>query len=193
MQHSPFYGRLVKQQDFIMRKATGLLALIAIISGCTASMDEPPPSPVMAYVPVYYKQENVYAVKAEAAKPIVNAGKQYVLGNLLLQNEVNEGIHLIDVSNPANPVKLGFLSIPLCTEMAIRQGFLYANNYDDLIVIDLRVPAEPKVVKRMEDVFPPANQEYPPYFNVSFECPDKKKGVVVGWELKNNIQANCRR
>lgn len=193
MQHSPFYGRLVKQQDFIMRKATGLLALIAIISGCTASMDEPPPSPVMAYVPVYYKQENVYAVKAEAAKPIVNAGKQYVLGNLLLQNEVNEGIHLIDVSNPANPVKLGFLSIPLCTEMAIRQGFLYANNYDDLIVIDLRVPADPKVVKRMEDVFPPANQEYPPYFNVSFECPDKKKGVVVGWELKNNIQANCRR
>jgi len=193
MQHKPFLMRLIMQQYFIMRKAIGFLSLLAILSGCTASMDEPPPSPTSAYVPVYYKQENVYAVKAEAAKPIVKAGKQYVLGNLLLQNEINEGIHLIDVSNPAIPKKLGFLSIPLCTEMAIRQGFLYANNYDDLIVIDLRVPADPKVVKRIEDVFPPANQEYPPYFNVSFECPDKKKGVVVGWELKNNIQASCRR
>jgi hypothetical protein len=144
-------------------------------------------------VPVYYQQENVYAVKAEAAKPMVKAGKQYVLGNLLLQNELNEGIHLIDVSNPALPKKLGFLAIPLCTDMAIRQGFLYTNNYDDLIVIDLRVPTDPKVVKRIKDVFPPANQEYPPYFNVSFECPDKKKGVVVGWELKNNVTVYCRR
>jgi hypothetical protein len=176
-----------------MNKATGLFALIALLSGCTSSMDEPPPSPATAYVPVYYQQENVYAVKAEAAKPISKAGKQYILGNLLLQNELNEGIHLTDVSNPALPKKLGFLSIPLCTDMAIRQGFLYANNYDDLIVIDLREPSDPKVIKRIKDVFPPANQEYPPFFNVLFECPDKKKGVVVGWELKNNISANCRR
>jgi hypothetical protein len=176
-----------------MRKAIGFLALLTILSGCTASLDETPPVSTTAYVPVYYQQESVYAVKAEAAKPMVKAGKQYVLGNLLLQNELNEGIHLIDVSNPALPKKLGFLSIPLCTEMAIRQGFLYANNYDDLIVMDLRVAADPKVVKRIKDVFPPANQEYPPYFNVSFECPDKKKGVVVGWELKNNVTVYCRR
>ena len=181
------------QQYFKMRKVSGFFLLISLLSGCTQNLDEQLPTTGQAYVPVYHAQEDLYEVKALAPRPVTKAGKQYVLGNLLLQNEVNEGIHLFDVSNPASPVKLGFIAIPLCTEMAIRQGYLYANNYDDLIVIDLRHPSDPKVVKRMKDVFPPANQDYPPYFNVSFECPDKKKGIVIGWELKNNVNARCRR
>jgi LVIVD repeat len=167
--------------------------MVILFAGCTPTMEEPIPSPATAYVPVYFQQADIYAAKFESARPIVKAGKQYVLGNLLLQNEVNEGIHLIDVSNPATPRKLGFISIPLCTDMAMRQGYLYCNNYDDLVVVDLRVPAEPKLVKRVKDVFPPANQDYPPFFNVSFQCPDKRKGIVVGWELKDNVSALCRR
>lgn len=170
-----------------------MLSLLAILNACTPTIDEVPPPPSSAYVPVYFKGTDIYTTKLEAAKPMVKAGKQYVIGSLLLQNEVNEGIHLIDVSNPASPRKLGFLAIPLCTEMAMRQGFLYCNNYDDLVVFDLRVPGDPKLVKRIKDVFPPANQDYPPFFNVAFQCPDKSKGVVVGWELKTNVSALCRR
>lgn len=167
--------------------------LLALLSACDPNFDEPVPGTQQAYVPVYRLPENVYVTKFSAAKPIKNAGKQYVIGPLLLQNEVNEGIHLIDVSNAAAPIKLGFIDIPLNTEMAVRQGFLYANNYADLVVYDIRGTGEPKLVKRIKDVFPPVNQEYPPFFNVSFECPDKTKGVVVGWELKSNVQVKCRR
>lgn len=176
-----------------MKRASGLLCMLWIFCGCTPSMDEAPPTATSAYVPVYYKGTDIYTTRAEAAKPMVKAGKQYVIGNLLLQNEINEGIHLFDVSSPANPRKLGFLAIPLCTELAVRQGFLYCNNYDDLVVFDLRTPGNPNLVKRVKNVFPPANQDYPPFFNVAFQCPDKSKGVVVGWELQQNITALCRR
>ena len=165
---------------------------LAFLLGCTQA-DDLQPEPQSAYVPVYFNPKNIETTRFVAPTAIKRAGKQYVIGNLLLQNDVNSGIHLFDVSNPTTPKKLGFLEIPLCTEIAVKQGFLYTNNYDDLLVFDLRGPGEPKLVKRIKDVFPPANQEYPPFFNVAFECPDPAKGVVVDWEPKNNISARCRR
>jgi hypothetical protein len=176
-----------------MQKFLLLLALVICIAGCDPRTDDLPQPAQSAYVPVYYKSENIGVTKFIAARPMQRAGKQYVIGGLLLQNEINEGIHIIDVTNPSSPKKLGFLEIPLCTEMAVKQGFLYTNNYDDLLVFDLRGPGEPKLLKRIENVFPPANQEYPPFFNVAFECPDPAKGVVVDWELKSNITTKCRR
>ena len=176
-------------------KAFNLLcaAMLLMLCGCTGEIDEAQPPSEAAYVPVYYVAGNITNVRFTGAQPIKNAGKQYVFGNLLLQNEVNEGVHLIDVSNPAQPKKLGFLQIPLCTEVAVKQGYLYTNNYDDLVVFNLNAVGGPALVKRVENVFPPVNQDYPPFFNVAFECPDPAKGIVVGWELKNNIKAKCRR
>jgi hypothetical protein len=176
-----------------MKKLMSGLTLLVCLAGCTPNADETEPTRQQAYVAIYRQPTNIYETKFSSAKPIKKAGKQYVFGSLLLQNEENEGIHLFDVSNAASPVKLGFLEIPLCTEMAVRQGFLYANNYADLVVYDLRATPEPKLVQRIKDVFPPVNQDYPPFFNVAFECPDPSKGVVVGWELKTNVAANCRR
>lgn len=169
------------------------VGLILLQFACTPNTDELNPAPQQAYVPVYYKTDNIDITKFSAARAIHRAGKQYVFGSLLLQNDINEGIHLVDVSNPSAPKKLGFIEIPLCTEISVKQGFLYANNFDDLVVFDLRGPGEPKLVKRIKDVFPLANQDYPPFFNVAFECPDPEKGVVVDWELKSNIATRCRR
>lgn len=168
-------------------------ALLLILAGCTGETDEIQPPPETGYVPVYYTTGNITNLRYAGARPITQAGKQYVYGSLLLQNEINEGIHLIDISNPAQPRKLGFLQIPLCTEVAVKEGYLYTNNYDDLVVFNLNASGGPALVKRVENVFPPANQAYPPFFNVVFECPDPAKGIVIGWELKNNIKAKCRR
>jgi len=158
---------------------------------CTPDI-EPPEESLTAFVPVYLRADEVKKIEYQSSKPIQEAGKQYVFGNLLLQNEINEGIHFFDIRDPANPVKSGFLQIPLCTEMAIKGGFLYANNLSDLIVFDLKT-GSPQLKKRIENVFPPVNQQYPPFLNVAFVCPDPAKGIVVGWEQKNNIKANCRR
>jgi hypothetical protein len=176
-----------------MQKFLLLLALVIGIAGCDPRTEDLPQPAQQAYIPVYYKSENIAVTKFTSARAMQRAGKQYVIGGLLLQNEINEGIHIIDVTNPSSPKKLGFLEIPLCTEIAVKQGFLYTNNYDDLLVFDLRGPGEPKLLKRIENVFPPANQDYPPFFNVLFECPDPAKGVVVDWELKSNVTTKCRR
>ena len=72
-------------------------------------------------------------------------------------------------------------------------NFLYANNYVDLVVFDITNPANPTFVKRVKNVFPPENQNYPTGTNSYFQCPDKSKGIVVSWELKNIDAPNCRR
>lgn len=165
---------------------------VGLLYACTSEANEIPPSQ-HAYVPIYGQLEKIHEVKWVPARKFKNPGKQYVYGSWLLQNEVNEGIHIIDISHPGTPEKKGFLAIPLCTELAVKQGMLYTNNFDDLLVIDLRNINLPRVVKRIEKVFTPPNQQYPPFFNTAFVCPDPAKGVVTGWELKNAVKADCRR
>ncbi len=177
-----------------MTKYFQALLLLMLAASCDPFTDDFPNAALQqTYVPVYYKPELIEVTRFSTARALKTAGKQYVIGNLLLQNDVNEGIHLIDVSAPASPKKLGFLEIPLCTEIAVKQGYLYTNNYSDLLVFDIRGPGEPTLLKRIKKVFPPVNQEYPPFFNVAFECPDPAKGVVVDWQLSSNTTARCRR
>ncbi len=83
--------------------------------------------------------------------------------------------------------------IPLSTELAVKGNYLYANNFRDIIVFDISNPAEPRLVKRVSNVFPPVNQKFPPLSNIYFECPDETKGVVVRWELKRINIPKCRR
>jgi hypothetical protein len=151
-----------------------------------------PRQSITGFRPVYSVVENVHRIEVQAAKPITKAGKIFVVGNTLYQNDVNEGIHVIDISNPANPVKKMFINVPFSTELAVKNGFLYTNNFDDIVVINLN-NTTPNVIKRIEKVFNPVNQDYPPFFNVAFECVDKSKGVVVGWERVTLQNPLCRR
>lgn len=130
----------------------------------------------------------------EAPKPTIHPGKIYAYGNYLFQVEENEGIHIIDNSDPQQAHKISFLKVPAASELAIKSNFLYTNNLDDLVVFDLSNINAPHLVKRVENAFPKINQEYPPFSNVYFECVDPSKGVVVGWEEKMvNELPKCRR
>ena len=148
---------------------------------------------VDAYVPVYATSDQVKHVSIEAGRPVTQAGKIYAFGSFIFQNDVNKGIHIINNSNRNNPVKVAFINIPLSTEVAVKGNFLFSNNYRDIVVFDITNPASPVLVKRMENVFPPVNQHYPPQQNISFECPDPEKGVVVNWEFKKIENPTCRR
>jgi hypothetical protein len=89
-------------------------------------------------------------------------------------------------------VKRAFLSIPFNTDMAIRNNYLYANCVNDLVVIDLTEPLDPRVVSRTTDAFPMISQEYPPNSGY-FVCPDPSKGVVIDWKLETVKTPACRR
>ncbi len=148
---------------------------------------------VDAFVPVYTSQSEIEQISVGPKTLTVEAGKIYAYGNYIFQNDVNTGIHITDNTNKGNPVKIAFLNLPLSTEIAVKGNFLYSNNYVDLVVFDITDPSNPKLVKRVKNVFPAENQDHPAATNAYFQCADNSKGIVVKWELKNIDIPKCRR
>ncbi len=104
--------------------------------------------------PVYKTAEEIRSgtVVNEAPRELVNPGQIYYYNDHIFINEKKEGIHLIDNSDPANPLRVAFLAIPGNENLAIKDGVLYANTYIDLLAIDLQT-FETK--GRVENAFPP--------------------------------------
>lgn len=104
--------------------------------------------------PIY---KTVEAIRNEFSigvpRDLKNPGKIYVYGQYLLINEINEGIHIIDNSNPANPVPLSFVLISGNKDMAVKENVMYADNAIDLLAIDISDPRAPKFLKRVDGVF----------------------------------------
>lgn len=108
-----------------------------------------------SYEPVYKsKQEVLAAVKGGEARPLRNTGKLVLYGNYLLVNELNEGVHIIDNSNPAVPVNTAFVSIPGNVDIAIKNNILYADIFTDLLAIDISNPLQATLQKVIWNVFP---------------------------------------
>ncbi len=93
-------------------------------------------------------------VKNEAPQPVVSPGKIFVLGNYLFLNEVDKGIHVIDNSNPSNPINKYFIPIPGNVDLAVKGNVLYADMYRDLLAIDISNPLNVQVKKVVENTFP---------------------------------------
>lgn len=175
-----------------MKKIFWLLSCSVFLFSCDPSQDGVVTN-IDTYVPIYSTLSGVQEISLEPQQTTINAGKIYAYRNYIFQNDVNSGIHIIDNTDRKNPVKIAFLKLPLNTEMAIKGGYLYANNYLDLVVFDLTNPTKPKLVKRVPNVFPDDNQDFPPFKNVYFQCPDPSKGIIIGWEKANIPTPNCRR
>jgi hypothetical protein len=107
------------------------------------------------YKPVYKTTAEVRAnIKNDAALPVSNPGKMFVLGNYIFLNEIDKGIHVIDNSNPANPVNKYFIAIPGNIDLAVTGTTLYADLYTDLVTLDISNPSLVQVKKITENVFP---------------------------------------
>lgn len=169
-----------------------LLVLFILFSSCDPDRSFLPQSGD-TYVPVYASNESISKIGIEDKKPTVEAGKIYVFENYIFQNDLNTGIHIINNTDRQHPVKVAFLKIPMSTEIAVKEHFLYTNNNKDMVVFDISDPAAPHLVKRVADVFPGLSQQYPPYRGVYFECPDPSKGVIIRWEKKDIPEPKCRR
>ena len=143
---------------------------------------------VVYYEPVFTSLEEIRnAVAFDNRERTINqAGKIYYINNHLLINEPNEGIHIIDNSNPQNPDHKGFINIPGNFDMAAVDGYLYADSYVDLVVLDISDLSNPREIKRLENVFPNYNSYG--YYSSS------EKGVVTDWKEVQRIdefKASC--
>jgi hypothetical protein len=171
-----------------------LIALSAfVLSSCIEPLDGPGKIPEGAdiYVPVYVADSIAHKITIENARSIENPAKIFLYQDYLMVNISGEGFHVIDNSNPSAPRPLFFISVPGSNDVAIKDGYLYTDNYGDIVVFTIDENQNIEVLERLEGVM--NNQLYPPMRDVYFECVDESKGIVVDWVLSDSETANCYR
>ncbi|MFI1771986.1 LVIVD repeat-containing protein [Thalassobellus citreus] len=124
------------------------------------------------------------SVEITPAKSIKEAGKIYAYKNYIFVNDLNKGIHVIDNSNPENPIAIKYINIPGNEDISVKDDYLYADSAIDLLVFDLSDINNISLVERLEDVFDVYNYNIPieaqetDFNNVNFET-----DIIVGWTL----------
>ncbi|MBL4656475.1 MAG: hypothetical protein JKX73_00625, partial [Flavobacteriales bacterium] len=109
----------------------------------------------IANVPVYMPYEEMRtSIKMGSVTGLSQPGKIYFKDHYIFINEIGKGLHVFDNAYPANPVNISFIEIPGNVDIAIKGNILYADNYTDLIVLDISDPTDAIFIKRLNDVFP---------------------------------------
>ena len=140
------------------------------------------------YFPILMERNELEkSVFIRPAQDIVNTGKIYYKDQYIFLNERYKGIHVINNTNPANPENVGFINIPGCIDIAIKNNSLFADNAIDLVSIDLGNGIDNiSVTKRLRNVFPestPPDMDYIPYAFNHDNRPENT--IIVGWEKFN--------
>ncbi len=131
----------VSMQNCDMKKKFSIFLLVGIlIAGC---MKDTVKEHYTFYRPVYITKESLRAgIKSIQPTAIVQLGKIVVKDAILYLNEIDKGIHVIDITDPANPLNIAFIDIPGCVDLAINGNFLYADCYTDLVTLDISNPQQ---------------------------------------------------
>lgn len=137
----------------------------------------------MANVPVYMSYEELRTpLTISAGQELIKPGKIYFKDQYIYINEYQQGIHVVDISDPENPTPKAFIEIHGNVDMAIRNDVLFADSYVDLLLIDISNPLIPEEIKRIEKLFeyviPPYDEQYP------LDEIDQEKGVIVTYDVK---------
>lgn len=145
------------------------------------------------YKPIYMNPEEINNIQAHRPLNLINTGKIYLYNDYVFINERGRGVHVINNSNPQNPINTKFISIPGNYDIAIRNNILYADNVKDLVAIDISDIDNPIVKSRIPNIYDEVKQMYPDFTSGYFECVDPSKGYVVGWTKTNLTNPKCRR
>lgn len=133
--------------------------------------------------PVYMSYEDLrQAVVLTDSKELINPGKLYFKDDYIFIVETMKGLHVINNTDPANPINTAFIEIPGIADLAIKGTVLYADSYVDLVSLDVSDLTNIHELGRVEGVLPytipPYDEKYP------VAQIDEDRGVVVDWEVK---------
>jgi len=159
-----------------MKKVILLLVVVPLLGMTFAD------TPYVTHTPVFMSREVLEnSVKyIPGARDMIQTGKIYYRAPYIFVNERYKGVHVINNSNPAHPVKEGFILAPGCIDMAVKENILYLDNAVDLVSFDLD---SKQVTSRIRNVFP---EPLPPDDFFYYNFYDRPKGyVLVEWK-KNN-------
>ncbi|WP_300598596.1 hypothetical protein [Niabella sp.] len=167
-----------------MKNVCMLVSFLLLLS-CSNRKNE-----VIGYAPVYGDLSEIKSVSLAPAQALENGGKIYVWGDLLYQVETGKGIHITDISDPAAPVQKGFIKVNGAQEVAVKNGLIYTNSQNDLVILKVEQD-KLQIVKRLPEAFGQLPAMALPPERGPFECPDRSKGVVTGWQKKTLINPTC--
>ena len=144
-------------------------------------------SSVADYYWHYYQYTPIFMTRAalnesvkyiSEGKELRNPGKIYIKDSYMFINERYKGIHVFDNSNPANPVNIGFITVPGCLDIAMKGNILYFDNSVDLVAFDF----DKKVVtERIHNIFP---EPQSPDFYYGYHRDEGM--IIVGWKKRQN-------
>lgn len=128
------------------------LPLLWLTSACTDQCTET--RTFRQYTPVTLTTTQVrQGVSVASPQSLIQPGKIYTKDGYLFINELKQGIHVIDNRNPSAPKPVAFISIPGNGDIAIRDQYLYADSYMDLVTFDIADMSAIREVARAENVF----------------------------------------
>ncbi|UXP31309.1 hypothetical protein N6H18_13220 [Reichenbachiella agarivorans] len=172
-----------------------LLSLFFI--ACAEEFDPPTfdVEQIEGYQPIY----DVEQLEIDLTDPIDYVAPRNVIKyqNFLFISELAGGFHVLNNTNPASPVKIGFFSIPSNENIAAKGNVIYADSGPHLLAMSIEQDGSIDV-RRLENVFQYGkrrNREFdltivPPKSGYYFDCVEDEKGAVVGWKkvILNNPQ-----
>jgi hypothetical protein len=183
MQHKSFVAKAFS-------KSLGFaLSLSLFLSSCT---EENCTYTYTYYEPIYLSFEDLRSapIRSEAAQPLGKVGKIYYKDNYIFINELGKGVHLINNSNPAAPLNETFIPIAGNYDIAIAGNMLYADNYTDLLVLDIGDKRNVRLVQRLENALD--QQQFPT--SVPFAWGRVGEGgIIVDWKATTvSSHYNCK-
>lgn len=122
----------------------------------------------------------------EGPRHLERPGKIYLYNNHLFVMEPGHGIHFIDNTDASNPSVYGFLPIYACSDISIKNDFLYVDSYFDILVFDITNPAAPTLAHRTRDAIEFNDFTALPGLADGYPIAAVKETgkVVIGWEIK---------
>ncbi len=168
-----------------MKKLLLCFSLLLFLQSCWYTNDDDDyPGMRSGYEPITQSRNDFEkSISILGERPVINSGKIYVKDDLIYLNELGEGFHIIDNSDPTQPNPVAFLKIPLATDLAIRNNILYVHHAVDLVAFSYSLNSNTlNIVHRERNVFPelrsPEGLE-PSFYNV----PENE--IVIGYQQLN--------
>ncbi len=138
---------------------------------------------VIEYNPVYEPMSSLRNVVVQAPKSITANGKICTYGNFIFLNEVNKGFHIIDNTNPSNPQIVKYVKVPGNIDLIVKDNYLLADNYVDLLTFDITNPTNLQLVNRKENALPYRQYNYGFYDDIT-------KGIITSFTKTFTTKSN---
>jgi len=172
-----------------------VLSAALLLPGCSiwdSLAPEEVPDEVFGRRPVYLDvggdPQSIYSLPPRALR---NGAGIVTDGIWLYIIDLNTGVHVIDNTDPEDPISIAFIWIPGVRTATILDGRLIANNLGDLVTINIDDPTNAQVVDRDSGLFLD-DLNFPEGFFGFFECYDPSRGILLDWEDANIRNPKCR-